>query len=229
MQKIPNGYPFGKKIVKLLVLLDEGEMHQRFQLIRSKQSVERGQENESLPEPPTFEEALLTHMDSLLGFALRLTSGQRAEAEDLVQETSLRSFRNFESLRSLKKIKSWLFQILVNTHINEFHRRAREVPIVDVELSEALLESAGMEEVSTPEEHLFEQLLDSEIQEALDWLPVEFRTVVWLSDVEELSYREIGEIIGCPLGTVASRLYRGHGLLRERLREYGRQRGLMKE
>lgn len=204
-------------------------MNQRFQVIRGKQSAAPGQENQSLSEPPTFEEALLTHMDSLLGLALRLTSGQRAEAEDLVQETSLRSFRNFESLRSLKKIKSWLFQILVNTHINEFHRQAREVPIVDVELSETLLESASTEQVSTPEEHLFEQLLDGEIQEALDWLPVEFRTVVWLSDVEELSYREIGEIIGCPLGTVASRLYRGHSLLRERLREYGRQRGLMKE
>jgi RNA polymerase sigma-70 factor (ECF subfamily) len=204
-------------------------VNQRFQVIRGKQSAERGQESQGLSEPPTFEEALLAHMDSLLGFALRLTSGRRAEAEDLVQETSLRSFRNSGSLRSLKKIKSWLFKILVHTHINEFHRQAREVPIVDVELSETLLESASMEQVSTPEEHLFEQLLDGEIQEALDCLPVEFRIVVWLSDVEELSYREIAEIIGCPLGTVASRLYRGHGLLRERLREYGRQRGLIKE
>ena len=221
---------FGKKSIEDFVLLDElGEMHQRFQVIRGKQSAERGPESQSLSESPTFEEALVAHMDSLLGFTIRLTGGRRAEAEDLVQETSLRSFRNFGSLRSPKKIKSWLFQILVNTHINEFHRQAREVPIVDVELSETLLESASAEHVSTPEERLFEQLLDIEIQDALDWLPLEFRTVVWLSDVEELSYREIGEIIGCPLGTVASRLYRGHSLLRERLREYGRQRGLMKE
>lgn len=204
-------------------------MGQDFQLIRGRKAPEDDREQPEIHELPPFEEALLRHLDGLFGLALRLASGQRAPAEDLVQEASMRAFKSYQDLRSVNKIKSWLFQILVNTHINEFHRQAREVPIIDVELSETLLESASVEHVSTPEEHLFEQLLDSEIQEALDWLPVEFRTVVWLSDVEELSYREIGEIIDCPLGTVASRLYRGHSLLRERLREYGRQRGLMKE
>ncbi|HLG18136.1 MAG TPA: sigma-70 family RNA polymerase sigma factor [Blastocatellia bacterium] len=204
-------------------------MHQRFQVIRGKQPAEGAEEHLRLREHSTFEDALLKHLDSLLGFALRLTSGHRAAAEDLVQETSLRAFRSFDGLRSPTKIKSWLFRILVNTRINEFHRRAREAPIVDIELSESLLESAGTKQTSTPEQNLFEQLLDDEIQEALDWLPVEFRTVVWLSDVEELSYREIGEVIGCPLGTVASRLYRGHGLLRERLQEFGRRRGFIKE
>ncbi len=204
-------------------------MRERLQLIRGKKATENYREQIEIRKLPPFEEALLTHLDSLLGLALRLANGLRAPAEDLVQEASMRAFKSYQDLRSQKKFKSWLFQILVNTHINEFHRRAREVPIVDVELTETLLESASMEQVSTPEEHLFEQLLDGEIQDALDWLPMEFRTVVWLSDVEELSYREIGEVIGCPLGTVASRLYRGHSLLRERLREYGRQRGLMKE
>lgn len=204
-------------------------MGQRFQVIRGRKATENDRDQAEIRELPPFEEALLTHLDSLLGLALRLASGQRAPAEDLVQEASMRAFKGYQDLRSLKKFKSWLFQILVNTHINEFQRQAREVPIVDVELSESLVESTGTEQTPTPEDHLFGQLLDSEIQEALDWLPVEFRTVVWLSDVEELSYREICEIIGCPLGTVASRLYRGHSLLRERLREYGRQRGLMKE
>ncbi len=70
-------------------------------------------------------------------------------------------------------------------------------------------------------------MIDSEVQQALDALPLEFRTVIWLSDVEEMSYREICEIVGCPPGTVASRIYRGHSMLREQLCEYARQRGFM--
>jgi RNA polymerase sigma-70 factor (ECF subfamily) len=160
---------------------------------------------------------------------MRLVGGQRERAEDLVQEACLRAFRHYQSLRSLEKTKPWFFSILVNTYINEFHRQSHEPPMVDVELSDALLESPPMDPIPTPEEQVFEPLLDVEVQQALDALPVEFRTVVWLSDVEELSYKEIAEIINCPLGTVASRLYRGHSLLRERLWEYARRRGLVKE
>ncbi len=198
-------------------------MGQRFKVIRGKRTAEPGQENESL-ELPAFEEALVAHLDHLFAFALRLVSGQRARAEDLVQEVCLRAFRRYAGLRDPEKIRTWLFQILVNAHINEYHRGSHEPPVVDVELSEALLDRAP-----TPEEDLFNHLLDDEVKQALDALPVEFRTVVWLSDVEELSYKEIAEVTGCPLGSVASRLYRGHSLLRERLREYARRRGLMKE
>jgi RNA polymerase sigma factor (sigma-70 family) len=116
---------------------------------------------------------------------MRLVGGQRERAEDLVQEACLRAFRNYERLCSPEKIKSWFFQILVNTHINEFHRRSHEPPILDVELSETLLESAGVEPAPTPEEMFFGQLLDIEIQQALDALPIEFRTVIWLSDIVE--------------------------------------------
>lgn len=198
-------------------------MGQRFEVIRGKRTAEPGQENQSL-ELPAFEEALVAHLDHLFAFALRLVSGQRARAEDLVQDVCLRAFRRYADLREPDKIRPWLFQILVNAHINEYHRRSHQPPVVDIELSDALLDQAP-----TPEEDLFNQLLDDEVERALDALPVEFRTVVWLSDVEELSYREIAEVTGCPLGTVASRLYRGHSLLREGLREYARRRGLMKE
>jgi len=204
-------------------------MRQRFRVIRGKQAAERGQPRQSVPEHASFEEAVLTHLDSLFAFALRLVGGQRERAEDLVQEACYRAFKNYASLRTPEKIKAWFFQILVNTHINEFHRQSHEPPIVDVELSEALLASAETQPVPTPEAHMLERLIGSEVQQALDALPLEFRTVVWLADVEELSYQEISEIINCPLGTVASRLYRGHSLLREQLREYARQRGLMKE
>ena len=205
-----------------------GNVGQRFQVIRGRRSAAHDHEGLSLRELP-FEEAILAHLDSLFAFALRLVKGHRARAEDLVQEVCLRAFKNYGSLRSPEKIKPWLFQILVNTRINEFHRQSRETPIVDVELSDVLLDSTNVETVMTPEERLFGQLLDSEVQHALDTLPVDFRTVVWLSDVEELSYKEVAEIINRPLGTVASRLYRGHSLLREQLREYARRRRLMKE
>lgn len=205
-------------------------MKRRFHVIRGGQAAGRRRETPASPALPThFEEALIAHLDSLFAFALRLVGGRREQAEDLVQEASLRAFRNYESLRSSEKIKSWLFQILVNTHINEFHRQGHEPPVVDIELSDALLESVSVELIPTPEEQLFARLLNREVQQALDALPVEFRAVVWLSDVEELSYKEIAEIVDCPLGTVASRLYRGHSLLREQLYEYARRRGLIKE
>jgi RNA polymerase sigma-70 factor (ECF subfamily) len=120
-------------------------------------------------------------------------------------------------------------KILLNTYINEFRRRRRKPTIIDVELSEAVLESASVASATTPESQLLEQLLDIEIQQALDALPVEFRLVVWLADVEELSYAEISEITECASGTVASRLYRGHALLREHLRQFARRRGLIRE
>ena len=178
---------------------------------------------------PVFEEVLLAQLDSLFAFANRLVRGRREEAEELVQEACVRAFRKYDTLRAPEKFKAWLFQILMNTYINERHRHSRQPPIVDVELSEALLTGAHGQRTETPEEQLFARVLDSEVQDALDALPVEFRTVIWLSDVEEMSYREICEIMNCPLGTVASRIYRGHSMLREQLREYARQRGLVSE
>ena len=203
-------------------------MPRRFQIIQGQQTVDREEKSRS-QELPIFEEALVAHLDSLFAFANRLVRGRREEAEELVQETCVRAFRKYDTLRAPEKFKAWLFQILVNTYINETHRHSREPPTVDVELSEALLMTSGKETVETPEEQLFAKVLDSEVQQALDALPVEFRTVVWLSDVEEMSYREICEIMNCPSGTVASRIYRGHSILREQLREYARQRGLMSE
>ncbi|MBI1748843.1 MAG: sigma-70 family RNA polymerase sigma factor [Acidobacteria bacterium] len=202
-------------------------MLRRFRLIRGRPVARQEPPlTESVTLPRPFEEALLGHLDRLFALALRLVGGQREVAEDLVQETCLHAFRNYEQLRSPANLHAWFFRILVRTHINAFHRQRREPPIVDVELSDAWLEGASVTLApATPEEHLFGQLLDVEVQQALDTLPVEFRAVVWLADVEELSYKEIAEILQCSPGTVASRRYRGHHLLRERLREYARGRG----
>lgn len=208
--------------------MEERNVPRRFQIIQGQQPVASEQEESRSLELPIFEEALLAHLDSMFAFAMRLVGGRRERAEDLVQETALRAFRGYGSLRSPKKTKTWLFQILYNTQINEFHRQSRQ-PTADVELNEALLESMETAPSATPEEQFFAQLLGSELQQALEDLPIEFRTTIWLSDIEELSYKEISEITNCPAGTVASRLYRGHRLLRERLREYAGRRGLLRE
>ena len=204
-------------------------MRRRLRIIEGGQPTARDKADSSPRGRPAFEEVLLGQLDSLFAFANRLVGGRREEAEELVQEACVRAFRKYETLRAAEKFKAWLFQILVNTYINERHRHSREPPTVDVELSEALLSASSKQATETPEEQLFAQVLDSEVQQALDALPVEFRTVVWLSDVEEMSYREICEVMACPPGTVASRIYRGHSMLREQLREYARQRGLMSE
>jgi len=204
-------------------------VRRRLRVIEGGQPTARDQAGSSPRGRPAFEEVLLAQLDSLFAFANRLVQGKREEAEELVQEACVRAFRKYETLRAPEKFKSWLFQILMNTYINERHRHSRQPPIVDVELSEALLTGAHGQRTETPEEQLFARVLDSEVQDALDALPVEFRTVIWLSDVEEMSYREICEIMNCPLGTVASRIYRGHSMLREQLREYARKRGLMSQ
>jgi len=205
------------------------EVRRRLRVIEGGQPTAREQAGSSPRGRPAFEEVLLAQLDSLFAFAYRLVRGRREEAEELVQEACVRAFRKYETLRAPEKFKAWLFQILVNTYINETRRQSREPPTVDVELSEVLLAASSKQTADTPEEQLFAKVLDSEVQKALDALPVEFRTVVWLSDVEEMSYREICEIMNCPSGTVASRIYRGHSMLREQLREYARQRGLMSE
>ncbi len=202
----------------------------RFRVIRGgvKPQDSAAQGTSSQRRPP-FEQVLLADLDSLFAFALRLERGHRDRAEDLVQEACLQAFRNYHSLHSIEGMKPWLFRILINTRINKFHSERREPALVDVDLTPELLASDPEKRVETPEEDLFKRLLADEVQDALDALPFEFRTVVWLADVEEMSYREIAEIVGCPQGTVASRLYRGHSLLRERLRDYARHRGLAKE
>lgn len=169
---------------------------------------------------PSFEQLVLRHLDSLYGFAFRLTKN-REQARDLLQEASLKALENFQQLREFDKAKTWLFRILHRVFLSRYRRRRHELPLVDIELDESLLADAG----DSFEVRAFGNLLDDEVQAAFDALAVEFREVIMLADIEELSYREIAEILNIPMGTVASRLYRGHTLLRERLKEYARQHG----
>lgn len=170
-----------------------------------------------------FEELLAKHLDSLYNVAVHLTRS-RYDAEDLVQETSLRAFRAFEQFDNLENARSWFLTILLNVFRNNYKRRKR-APFVDLELTEELLASASTR--SYDEGAFFSGLMEDEVQQALFGLPLEFRSVIILSDLEECSHREIAEILGCPMGTVASRLFRGRQLLRESLEVYAKRRGLL--
>ena len=176
-----------------------------------------------------FEDVLMAHLGALYATALKLTKDQ-AHAEDLVQETSLKAWRNRAQLTTPQAVKGWLFKILMNTFINTYRKLNREPEFVDVELSDEMLEQAHGADRQTllnPLNRLLSRCLETEIQEAFDQLPVDLRSVVWLSDVEEFSYREIAEMMNCSIGTVASRLFRGRARLRESLSEYSKQRGLI--
>ncbi|HDP99893.1 MAG TPA: sigma-70 family RNA polymerase sigma factor [bacterium] len=173
-------------------------------------------------EPETFEQLLSQHLDSLYGLAFRLTQNQE-KARELLQESCLTAFEKFSQLREINKMKPWLFQILHRKYLNAY-RRKKEPPIVDIELDEELL-TIPNDELSA--DH-FEQLFGDEVQTAFDFLPAEFREVIFMADIEEFSHREIAGILEIPIGTVASRLYRGHSLLADKLKEYASKHGYLK-
>ncbi|HEY3131569.1 MAG TPA: sigma-70 family RNA polymerase sigma factor [Acidobacteriota bacterium] len=163
-----------------------------------------------------YEELLLAHLEALYAFALRLTRNQHA-AEDLVQEAALKALKAFGKLREKERFKSWIFQILRNIFLDQHSSRSAES-----------LEDLQESDLIDGESLLVERLLNEEISDALDHLPGDYRVVLCLSDVEGFAQKEISEILGCPIGTVGSRLYRGRALLRRkliRLRRKGSQEG----
>jgi len=174
----------------------------------------------------SIEEIIMTNLDSIYSTALRLTKNKN-DAEDLVQETCLKAFKNSEQISSNNKAKSWVFRILMNTFINSYRKKIKEPPLVDIELSHLVLDHVVTVDNLNPEEIVLNYVLDEEIKEALDSLHVDFRAVIWLSDVEGFTYQEIQEILDCPVGTIASRLFRARSLLRETLFEYAKKRGVI--
>jgi RNA polymerase sigma-70 factor (ECF subfamily) len=190
------------------------------------------------PGPPhdrkeEFEEVALPHFDALFNLALNLTRN-RKDAEDLVQEAFLRAYRFFDTYRAGTQIRAWLFRILRNTFINRYRAaRARpdEVDFGRIESSyEQTIDQVFARDHGqpTPEDIVMEGILDSEVQQALAALPEEYRSVVLLALVEELSYKEIAAALSIPLGTVMSRLHRGRKALQAALLEFARRKGILR-
>ena len=172
-----------------------------------------------------FEQEALVHLDALYSFALKLARA-RDEAEDLVSDTVLRAFERWEQYRLGTNIRAWLFTILYHLFVSRKRRiDAREVPESDTAQGRATRDAIGD---ADPEGTFYDSFLDDEIVRAIDALPDEYRTAVVLSDIQELRYAEIAEILGIPEGTVKSRLFRGRRLLQRKLRGYAEEMGYVK-
>lgn len=168
-----------------------------------------------------FEREAMPHMDAVYRFALSLTR-DAAEADDLVQETFLKAFKAFDSFQEGTNCKAWLFRILRNTRINKIRSAGREIGVDDAaELIEATTLVGWSERAfyRGPEAAAVLAATRDQLEEALSSLPSDFRQAVVLADVEGLAYQEIADVMGTPIGTVMSRLYRGRRLMRERLKD----------
>lgn len=177
-----------------------------------------------------FERLSMEHMDALYASALRLTRNPK-DAEDLVQDTYLKAFRFFDSFEPGTNIKAWMFKILTNTFINKYRRKVKEKEMAEAPAEDIMLDrfisTAQVRAVQDPESDFFDRLLSDEVVEALDQVPVDFRMVVILADIQDFSYKEIAEIVGCPVGTVMSRLFRGRRILQKHLYDYAVREGIV--
>jgi RNA polymerase sigma-70 factor (ECF subfamily) len=167
-----------------------------------------------------FEREVMPHLQALYAVALRMTKSE-SEAEDLVQDAVLRAYRFWEGFESGTNARAWLMRIMTNVFRNHYRARVREQEILGQ--AETSTANVGRFQGAAPrdaESALFGRMLSRDIEKALALLPPEFRLPVILADLEDLSYREIADIMECPAGTVMSRLYRGRHMLQKLLSDY---------
>jgi RNA polymerase sigma-70 factor (ECF subfamily) len=167
-----------------------------------------------------FEREVMPHLQSLYGVAMRMTKSE-SDAEDLVQDAILRAYRFWDGFESGTNARAWLMRIMTNLFRNRYREKAREQEILGE--AEASTANVGQFQGSAPrdaESALFGRMLSRDVEKALALLPPEFRLPVILADLEDLSYKEIADIMECPAGTVMSRLYRGRRMLQKMLSDY---------
>ena len=179
-----------------------------------------------------FERDVLPLLPGLYGAALRMTRNP-SDAEDLLQETTLRAYRGFASFQEGTNLKAWLYRILTNSFINTYRKRQREPQVVEGpdDVDEwFLFDRLGSRSVErSAEEDVLENIPDADVKAALESIPENFRMAVLLADVEGFSYKEIAEITDVPIGTVMSRLHRGRKALEKALYAVAKERGLVDE
>jgi RNA polymerase sigma-70 factor (ECF subfamily) len=175
-----------------------------------------------------FEMEFMPHLDAMYNFALKLTSDQD-DAQDLVQDTCLKAYRFIDSFEPGTYAKAWLFRILKNNFINDYRKKSRGPSKVEFEWVEQSI--SGEDEAAEPayfadlQAETVNDMLGDEISAALQSLPVDFRMIIILCDLEEFSYEEMAKILDIPIGTVRSRLHRARALLKTKLVSYARNKG----
>ncbi len=171
-----------------------------------------------------FKQLALPNLDALYRSAMRMTRNE-ADAEDLVQDALLRAYQFYDQFQQGTNFRAWLFKILTNTFINQYRRRVREPETLSYDESEDFilynrLVESDEGEMGNPETVVLRKLQHEQVLAAIDRLPYDYRMVVTLADVEGLSYKEVADILGCPIGTVRSRLNRARHMLQRNLWGY---------
>ena len=172
-----------------------------------------------------FETEALAHLDALYAFALKL-SRSRDDAEDLVGDTMLRAFDRWDQYHLGTNMRAWLFTILYHVFVSRKRRvDAREVHVPTDSDGWSSFEAVGDVD---PEGTFYDSFVDEEVLRAIDTIPEEYRTAVILSDLHELRYAEIAEVLDIPEGTVKSRLFRGRRMLQKKLVDYAVEMGYVR-
>ena len=173
-----------------------------------------------------FEKEFFPHLDALYNFAYHLTYNED-DSNDLVQETYLKAYRFAESYEKGTNAKAWLFKILKNAFINEYRRKAKQPSKVDFEDIVTYQDADDTKYANDLDlrQEIFQGMIGDEVTRAINSLPVDFKTVILLCDIEGFTYEEIAKIIDIPIGTVRSRLHRSRQMLKEMLTDYAKRLG----
>ena len=178
----------------------------------------------------SFEAVAMPQSDALYGAALRMTRDPSL-AEDLVQETLMRAYRFWHRFEQGTNIKAWLFRIQTNIFINKYRKKQNERQVFDSRQVDDLLKRFAVEEKTyippDTRQDFLKSVIGDEVLSALDELPFEFRMTILLADMHDLSYKEIADVLDCPVGTVMSRLHRARKILQGKLLEYAVDRGVI--
>ena len=168
-----------------------------------------------------FEKELFPHMEALKTFAYHLTYNEE-DADDLVQETYLKAHKFIENYDAGTNAKAWLFKILKNAYINDYRKKVRRPTKVDLDdlISIRDGENPNSHTFHDLRQEIFDNTMGDEVTMAMNSLPIEFRTVILLCDIENFSYDEIAKILELPIGTVRPRLFRARNMLKEKLKQY---------